>query len=119
MKIRDSPKKSYAIGIRKTDVWFRPSTVVDSLSNSRNFYKDCPDGKLTLKQFEHEYAKIMGKPTHRTADYVKHMFNVYDQDKNQFIDFKYVASLARYSSTRIGLTHHAGDRSCEDESVFV
>jgi Ca2+-binding EF-hand superfamily protein len=55
----------------------------------RNFFKDCPDGKLTLKQFEHEYSKIMGKPTQKTNDYVKHMFNVYDQDKNQFIDFKY------------------------------
>ncbi|CAF1067965.1 unnamed protein product [Adineta steineri] len=53
-----------------------------------NFYKDCPDGKLTLKQFEQEYAKIMGKPTQKTADYIKHMFNVYDQDKNQFIDFR-------------------------------
>ncbi len=30
----------------------------------------------------------MGKPTQKTLDYVKHMFNVYDQDKNQFIDFK-------------------------------
>ena len=55
----------------------------------RNFYKDCPDGRLTLKQFEHEYSKIMGRPTQKTTDYVKHMFNVYDQDKNQFIDFKY------------------------------
>ncbi len=55
----------------------------------RNFYKDCPDGKLTLKQFEQQYAKIMGKPTQKTADYVKHMFSIYDQDKNQFIDFKY------------------------------
>jgi len=53
-----------------------------------NFYKDCPDGKLTLKQFEHEYAKIMGKPTQKTANYIRHMFNVYDQDNNQFIDFK-------------------------------
>ncbi|UJR20959.1 hypothetical protein I4U23_024066 [Adineta vaga] len=53
-----------------------------------NFYKDCPDGRLTLKQFEHEYSKIMGKPTQKTVDYVKHMFNVYDKDKNQFIDFK-------------------------------
>ncbi len=55
---------------------------------NRNFYKDCPDGKLTLRQFEQEYAKIMGKPTQKTANYVKHMFSVYDQDKNQFIDFK-------------------------------
>ncbi|CAF0998070.1 unnamed protein product [Adineta steineri] len=53
-----------------------------------NFYTDCPDGKLTLKQFEHEYSKIMGKPTQKTSEYVKHMFNVYDEDKNQFIDFK-------------------------------
>ncbi len=30
----------------------------------------------------------MGKPTQKTSDYVKHMFNVYDEDKNQFIDFK-------------------------------
>jgi hypothetical protein len=30
----------------------------------------------------------MGKPTQKTADYVKHMFSVYDHDKNQFIDFK-------------------------------
>jgi len=54
----------------------------------RNFHKDCPDGRLTLKQFEHEYSKIMGKPTQKTMDYVKHMFNVYDKDKNQFIDFR-------------------------------
>lgn len=53
-----------------------------------NFYKDCPDGKLTLKQFEQAYAKVMGKPTQKTADYIRHMFSVYDQDKNQFIDFK-------------------------------
>jgi len=31
----------------------------------------------------------MGKPTQKTADYIRHMFSVYDQDKNQFIDFKY------------------------------
>ncbi|CAF2086526.1 unnamed protein product [Rotaria magnacalcarata] len=53
-----------------------------------NFYKDCPNGKLTLKQFQHEYSKIMGKPGQKTLDYVKHMFNVYDKDKNQFIDFR-------------------------------
>lgn len=54
----------------------------------RNFYKDCPDGRLTLKQFEQEYAKIMGKPTAKTADYIRHMFHVYDEDKNNFIDFR-------------------------------
>ncbi|UJR28565.1 hypothetical protein I4U23_009798 [Adineta vaga] len=63
-------------------------TEEELLAWHTNFYKDCPDGKLTLKQFEQEYAKIMGKPTQKTANYVKHMFSVYDQDKNQFIDFK-------------------------------
>ncbi|CAF3505682.1 unnamed protein product [Rotaria socialis] len=53
-----------------------------------NFYKDCPNGKLTLKHFQHEYSKIMGKLGQKTLDYVKHMFNVYDEDKNQFIDFR-------------------------------
>ncbi|CAF3194370.1 unnamed protein product [Rotaria socialis] len=65
----------------------------------RNFYKDCPDGRLTLKQFEQEYAKIMGKPTQKTADYVRHMFNVYDEDRNQFIDFKeFVMALSAAST---------------------
>ncbi|CAF1075955.1 unnamed protein product [Rotaria sp. Silwood1] len=64
-----------------------------------NFYKDCPDGKLTLKQFEQEYAKIMGKPTQKTADYIRHMFNVYDEDKSQYIDFKeFVMALSAASA---------------------
>ncbi len=88
MKIRDLQKKNYLLGIRN---YFDKNFVfvlcfIEIIF--RNFYKDCPDGKLTLKQFEQEYAKIMGKPTQKTADYVKHMFSVYDQDKNQFIDFK-------------------------------
>ncbi|CAF1013886.1 unnamed protein product [Rotaria sordida] len=53
-----------------------------------DFYKDCPDGKLTLKQFENEYSRIMGKPKQKTLNYIRHMFNVYDQDKSQFIDFR-------------------------------
>ncbi|CAF1207099.1 unnamed protein product [Adineta ricciae] len=63
-------------------------TEEELLTWHTNFYKDCPDGKLTLKHFEQEYARIMGKPTQKTANYVRHMFSVYDQDKNQFIDFK-------------------------------
>ncbi|CAF2929752.1 unnamed protein product [Rotaria sp. Silwood2] len=64
-----------------------------------NFYKDCPDGRLTLKQFEQEYAKIMGKPTQKTADYIRHMFNVYDEDKSQYIDFKeFVMALSAASA---------------------
>ena len=54
----------------------------------RRFYRDCPDGRLTFKQFEHQYSKLMGKPSAKTSDYIKHMFNVYDQDKDQSIDFK-------------------------------
>ncbi len=70
--------------------WFhRKFILINFIDFSiRNFYKDCPDGKLTLKQFEQQYAKIMGKPTQKTADYIRHMFSVYDQDKNQFIDFR-------------------------------
>jgi hypothetical protein len=85
VKILDLLKKNYLLGIRKLSF---VEIFLLNLIIFRNFYKDCPDGKLTLKQFEHEYSKIMGKPTQKTSDYVKHMFNVYDQDKNQFIDFK-------------------------------
>ncbi|CAF3406873.1 unnamed protein product [Rotaria sp. Silwood1] len=63
-------------------------TEEELLKLHTSFYKDCPDGKLTLKQFENEYAKIMGKLKQKTLVYVRHMFNVYDQDKNQFIDFR-------------------------------
>ncbi|CAF2410152.1 unnamed protein product [Rotaria sp. Silwood2] len=63
-------------------------TEEELLKLHTNFYKDCPDGKLTLKQFENEYAKIMGKPKQKTLEYVRHMFNVYDRDKNHFIDFR-------------------------------
>ncbi len=86
VKILDLQKKNYLIGIRKLNMIF--IKILNEFNYFRNFYKDCPDGKLTLKQFEHQYSKIMGKPTQKTSDYVKHMFNVYDADKNQFIDFR-------------------------------
>ena len=33
---------------------------------------------------------MMGKPSAKILSYVRHMFGVYDQDKDQSIDFKYV-----------------------------
>jgi len=49
------------------------------------FLHDCPDGKLTPRQFTEVYKKFY--PEYEAEEYTSHVFVTFDTDRNGFIDF--------------------------------
>ena len=49
------------------------------------FLRDCPNGKLSSRQFTEVYKKFY--PEHEAEKYSKHVFRTFDIDGNGYIDF--------------------------------
>ncbi len=49
------------------------------------FLRDCPNGKLTARQFTHVYKKFY--PEHEADKYSSQVFRTFDMDNNGYIDF--------------------------------
>ena len=74
--------------------WHRSATSATKISTSsseiffRGFANDCPNGKLYRQKVTEVYEKIV--PTGNCKFFVDHIFRIFDQDGNGYLDFKVI-----------------------------
>lgn len=80
--------KSKQLG--KEDLYFLRThtnfTVQELQQWHKDFFQECPDGKMTKKKFVEVHELLI--PSAGSSDFCDHVFRSFDQDHSGYIDFK-------------------------------